>query len=365
MENKPSSIGELISDPSFVRWAEGIASPAESERWDQWINECAANHELARSAQREVLGIEFVYPGPNRKNVLDEWEKLEKRIETRDFQSKLFSNIRKRNRSWFYRVAAVILISATLGITSFIYWRTQKVNNKETVRLEWKQIKTGFGEQKTITLTDGSVITLNVNSTLTYPGGWMHNNEIEVLLKGEAYFSIAKRTSPNASAFKVRTLDGVVRVMGTRFMVSANEEDTRVVLEEGAVSILKESDSRKIEQYKLKPDELAEFSRKSPSVSIKKVPNTKVFTSWTNQLLMLDSSPFSYLVDRIEKTYGVSVVVSNEELYERKLTGTIKLKKLDYLTQALSDVMDIGVSLSEDTIYIGNANSKPEGGQNK
>lgn len=350
-----SSVEDLSDNPSFIRWVEGTASEKEAREWDNWIRQDFNNQMLARAAQQEVLGITFVHPGNF--DPVKEWELLEKRAGQTFRRKNPGKHTQSQNGYLLIRIAAVVFFMAITGIVTYLNYSGN--SHKETSSLEWKHIKTAFGEQKTITLSDGSSIILNANSILSHPAGWIHNQAVEVHLKGEAFFQVTERTSPDDPAFRVKTHDGTVRVKGTKFVVTTNEDNTRVVLEKGAVAIIKEqkevADGKEV--Y-LRPHELAEFSRNSGSISIKKVPNTKVFTSWTDRVLVLDHSPFSYMVSRIEKTYGVNVVVNDSSLYERKLTGAIKMKSPNYLIRAISDVMGVTVSYSDGTVIFGKANSK-------
>lgn len=68
---------------------------------------------------------------------------------------------------------------------------------------------------------------------------------------------------------------------------------------------------------------------------------------------MRKSTPFSDLTDRIRKTYGVEVEIKDPRLYERRLTGSANLKELDLLVQAISEVLEINVRKSGNTVIFG------------
>ncbi|MDR8392427.1 FecR domain-containing protein [Aliifodinibius sp. S!AR15-10] len=326
--------------------------------WDNWIKESPRNKKLAEEAQEKILGMDFVHA--NNQDIGEEWDELEERINKNNAIENfgITPPSRDSKSHWIFKVAAAILVAAVTGITTYLIQETTTSPQKEPAQIEWKTIETEYQQQKTIALSDGSTIRLNANSSITYPAGWVRGNVTEVYLEGEAYFDIASRENGKEPPFKVITDDGVIEVMGTKFVVASGEKDTRVGLEEGKVSIQRRTKSDKSslasDKHLMEPNELAHFSNEMSTVEIKPHPNLEVFTSWIDNQLTLDSSPLSYLIYRIERTFGVEVVVNNKELYTRKLTGTIKLKDLEHLTQSLSEVMGEQVSLSEGTVFFGN-----------
>jgi len=93
---------------------------------------------------------------------------------------------------------------------------------------------------KTLTLSDGSRVTLAPGAELRMPRGFRHWFGAEkstriVQLAGQAFFDIARDGRP----FAVETDDATVRVLGTHFDVRSASAfvGTRVVVEEGRVSV--------------------------------------------------------------------------------------------------------------------------------
>ncbi|MDZ7694063.1 MAG: FecR domain-containing protein [Balneolaceae bacterium] len=353
-----SSIEELLSHDSFVRWVRGRAMPSEARRWDSWIKDNPRNREMAKKAQETLLGFDFLADESTAVNKQKDWNSLEKRIgRESSFKKKSYYSVNKKSKTgWIFRVAVLLLIAATTGFAAHLYFSGSRSAHDGSELVEWKAIDTEFSQQKTIALSDGSTITLNANSSITYPAGWVRGNVTEVYLEGEAYFSIVSREKGEAPPFNVITDHGVIEVMGTKFVVATTEKDTRVGLEKGKISIQKkdsQNDSSVSKKYVLEPNEIAHYSREIHEVTISSHPNMDVFTSWVDQKIVLDSSPLSYLIYRIEHTFGVEVNVYDKNLYERRLTGTLKIKDLDHLVKSISDVMGVEVSLEKGTVHFG------------
>ena len=114
-------------------------------------------------------------------------------------------------------VAASVLLLAT-----WVFWP----KNNEIV------FKLAKGEKTEAFLPDESTFVLNAESTLRYdPKTW--NTDRTLMLKGEAFFDVKK-----GSTFKVKTRNGVVQVLGTKFNVWSRNGSLEVKCQSGKVAIL-------------------------------------------------------------------------------------------------------------------------------
>jgi transmembrane sensor len=92
--------------------------------------------------------------------------------------------------------------------------------------------KTAIGEQRSISLSDGSVFFLNTNSEVR--ARWTATERHIDLIRGEARFQVAKDA---ARPFLVFTRDATVRAVGTIFNVRSDQSDTEVAVIEGRVKV--------------------------------------------------------------------------------------------------------------------------------
>ncbi len=94
------------------------------------------------------------------------------------------------------------------------------------------RISTAIGEQRSVTLADGSVIDINTGSAIRVDVG--KHERLVYLLRGEARFKVAKDP---ARPFIVSTSQATVRAVGTVFNVRAQPERTAVAVLEGRVEV--------------------------------------------------------------------------------------------------------------------------------
>lgn len=157
----------------------------------------------------------------------------------------------------------------------------------------------------TVTLSDGSVVSLNANSELTYPNEF-HGDSRNVKIKGEAFFIVSKSDKP----FIVETDRGDVKVYGTRFNVNLNRENImQVVLVEGSVGVtLNERDSSI--EYMMSPRQLLEYNRTTQSREVQSNVNVDNYISWIDGSFRYNHIRLSHLLQELSAWYGVKFELS-------------------------------------------------------
>ncbi len=195
----------------------------------------------------------------------------------------------KTNRRRIMAAAVILplLLFGTLAI------RTSFQPNASTI-----QCYAPMGERKSITLSDGSSVTLNSGSTLIYPDRYAKKSR-EVILIGEAKFEVSK--NPH-KPFIVKTNNFDVQVLGTVFNVSAYPEDNTpsVALESGSVKLF-----RGKEEVPLSPGQLATLDMEK-GFDIEQIDISRIML-WTDGGFAFKQAGITDICSYIERTYGVSV----------------------------------------------------------
>jgi len=218
----------------------------------------------------------------------------------------------KKNRlqrlygSWKYAAAVVLVF---LGG----FWLNTLLHDTEPQK-GWKQFHSGTGSISSILLEDGSKIWLNSNTTLS-----LNEKETLARLVGEAYFEInhnEKRTfTVDLGALKVRD-------MGTSFNISAypDEENIRATLIDGQIIILDRHD-RELSQPAV--DETFRFKKTDGSFFTERLEK-KLVTGWMENKFVFIDMPLAAICQEIEKWYGVSVLIGDEQLKTEKYTSVVR-----------------------------------------
>lgn len=353
MDKRNYSEQELLNNPSFIRWATGESEGDDMRKWNRWVKQSEENRQKALRAQKKLTGIRFTSPALP--DIDMEWAKLRNDIRGNKHMRLISKNdvsYEKRSREWLsplLKAAAVLLLGAFVGLALYMH---QEPDPKEP-QVTMHSIQTEYGEKKTIRLSDGSTVTLAASSQLSYKSNWLDQPVKRVSLQGEALFSIAPQQAKSHPKFVVETKDGSAAVWGTRFTVNTHGEGTQVVLEEGEVRVQVANAGRSdgLAELMMQPGEMTQFSKATSHIELKQV-NPAVYTSWTTDELYFESTPFSVLLNRIERTYGVQVELQEPALLHTRLSGTIDFRSLDGLIQATQDVMDVSIDKEGQTLII-------------
>lgn len=162
-----------------------------------------------------------------------------------------------------------------------------------------------------LTLSDGSRVTLNADSRLRYPVEFSDTVR-RVELVGEALFEVSRDPS---RPFYVHTEHGVhTQVLGTRFNVSAYPEAAcAVTLLDGAVSVLSPADT-----CRLLPGQQARVD--SLRMDVRWV-DTKMSTGWLYASISCDNEPLSSLVRKISRQYDTEVYIGDPMIEDLTFYG--------------------------------------------
>jgi transmembrane sensor len=267
-------------------------------------------------------------------------------------------------------IAASILIVIAGAIT----WFQQ---HKDT-------FATDVGEQRTVTLADGSAIVLNARSRVRVRFTQSERN-ID-LLEGQAIFRVAhNRTRP----FIVHTGSANVRAVGTQFDVYRKENGTTVTVIEGRVAVLPQT-AEDQNQTGAHRDMRQRTPRSSSSPKTPATPdsgtanpataaveNGEVFltageqvtlspnayavprradietaTAWTQGKLIFDATPLSEVVQEFNRYSSRRLVIEDAGLSEFHVSGVFPSSDPSRVAELLRRRFGVTIRESDDEIRI-------------
>lgn len=183
-----------------------------------------------------------------------------------------------------------------------------------------------------VILADGSRVSLNAESKLTFP---VHFNDIknDLYLEGEAYFEVNKKVSDvqgkrHSREFVVHTGESAVHVLGTKFNIKAYPADKSksFVLETGSISLLTPSSPTAL---LIKPGQRASLSNES-DLRLEEVDIRKEL-SWKNGDFYFEDNTLPEMLDQITRWYNVEVQYLgpvNEQRYISTISRNKTLKEV-------------------------------------
>jgi len=186
-------------------------------------------------------------------------------------------------------------------------------------------VSSSSGNIATVTLGDGSAVTLRPYSTLYQTG------KNAYMLEGEAFFDVAHNPQ---RTFLVETDIGQVRVLGTRFDVSTWGGETVVFLERGVVAFTHLATGA--------VDTLAPGDELVASVGGLNVGPAKTGAEgamdWMSASLVFGARPLSRIIAEMEHHFDITVLVP-DSLKTETLSGQI------YLSGPKQSLRDLGTAL--------------------
>lgn len=187
---------------------------------------------------------------------------------------------------------------------------------------------TGFGEQRTLTLADGSVVTLNTESRIRVD--LSARSRSVALLQGEAFFRVAHDTH---RPFLVSAADTVVHAVGTRFNIRMATEDTVVSVLDGVVKVTDSEGARvPASEVTLREGEEARIARHPGAYGGKTTPPIKKLdtaavlhaASWTQGRLEFEDAPLKDVLAEFQRYRHFDVDIDDDTSRELEITGSFE-----------------------------------------
>lgn len=167
-----------------------------------------------------------------------------------------------------------------------------------------QELSTPRGMDFKITLSDGTEVWLNAESSLEFPSAFTGNHR-EVRLKGEAYFKVAR----NEQAPFIVTSDKMnVRVLGTEFNFR-NYDTPHVSLVHGSVEVFRPGE--KTPEARLLPGQDAWCDEKD-NIQVKDI-DTYAVTQWTCGFFYFDHASLMDILQELGRWYNLGVVFHNSQ----------------------------------------------------
>ena len=320
-----NTINDFLDDVSFKNWVHQN-NGTDVGFWDFWIANNPDKKELVNTAKDLVLGVSFDKNFVNKQKVALEWKKLEAKIEAK-------KTIPKRKTRFLKQFSAAASILLLISVGLYFLNTNSRITHK-----------TNYGEILNIKLQDGSNVTLNSNSSLSY----YDNASRKVWLTGEAFFQVDKKVATNAK-FWVITNDLSVEVYGTSFNVNTKKKKTDVFLEEGNIWLKLNNGIDK----KMVPGNYISYSSdKNKILEDINAFDPKIKTSWKEGSLLFENLSLVKAMEKIEESYGYAIVFKDNESKNTLITGAVPITNIDICLKAIEKSVDVKILKTDNKLII-------------
>jgi transmembrane sensor len=203
--------------------------------------------------------------------------------------------------------------------------------------------ETLVGEQKAVTLADGSRVTLNTGSRISvdYDDGV----RLVRLDRGEALFEVAHG---KAWPFIVETDRGSVRALGTKFVVRRDGGRMAVTLIEGKVSVARSAARapavilRPGERVTLIPDAGAALDK----------PSVEAVTAWRRGEAVFDDVTLLAAASELNRYGTKRIVIDDPAVSGLRVSGVFATSDVEEFAQAIAALHGLKVAQEGDMVHL-------------
>jgi transmembrane sensor len=196
-----------------------------------------------------------------------------------------------------WMLAASVVIATLLGIG--VWWH-----------LTPEQFSSGVGERRSVTLLDGSSISLDASSAVLVR--YSAAQRTLQLVRGRAKFKVAKDPE---RPFLVRAADREVIATGTEFSVEIVQKEVRVVLYEGQVSVAGPGPRTPLSAGQ---ELIAPISQAKPRI---KAVDAGRSLSWESGQLEFVDEPLAAAVERVNRYSRDPILVGDPAAGKVRISG--------------------------------------------
>lgn len=262
----------------------------------------------------------------------------------------------------FYWAAAAAVIAAVIFSAVFLF-RSEKKDSFTTLAFakNMKEKMNASLQPLKIKMEDGTFITMQPGSVIHYPEHFLPGKR-EIFLEGEAFFDVSKNA---VRPFFVYNKNVVTRVLGTSFNVKMNmqKKQVEVSVRSGRVEVYEYNSVQKTIDKKndgviLLPNQKVIYDQDSGLFTPTLVDNPlPVIEDLADKKAPIESfvfeeSPIKNVLESFEKTFGIDIVVENENIYNCLFTGDVSQQDLYTRLNIICQAIQASYEIKETKILI-------------
>jgi transmembrane sensor len=259
--------------------------------------------------------------------------------------------------AWHFGVIATVLIVVLAGVVW--HWVGAPKEAETAVRFA-----TGHGEQRSWSLTDGSVVQLNTDSALRV--AFDRKERFVELTQGQVYFSVAKDPQRR---FRVIVNGAEIVAVGTQFDIYRHDQSVLVTVTEGRIAVYgggehaspqgMAASGRPVsvgagEQIRINAAAVLESPTKAA---------LKQNESWRSGRIVFEDQPLSQVVEQFNRYAKVPIEVSDLALRSVRIGGAFDALDIDSFCAFLQRIDGVIITRTPNRIDISRRSPLVQGRQ--
>ena len=308
-----------------------LAGNATAEERESLLRQLHADEQLGGWLRTDIEFADGGMPEPIRERILNN-------VYART-QRPLISR-----RCW--SIAAVMLILVISGALGWALFGLRNQNLKSQIsnnQIRDIIVTTGMGEHSHVTLPDGTILTLNAQTTVRDN---FADGKRQVSIDGEAFFEVARDPE---HPFVVSANGMTVTCLGTSFDVRnySDESTASVVLRDGKVRV-NACDA----DLTMEPGSRVLMDRQTLALS-KHTVTPSDYTAWLNGEIKYNDQTLEEIAAELSRNYNIDLVITSDELRQERFNGYLGRSSLRNILDVLCLASDMSYHVDNDTmVYI-------------
>lgn len=308
----------------YLRLSSDECTPEDRYEFEAWKREASEN---AAAYEKVVRGNAFID-----RHVA---EPAMRRI-GKETLARTASPLHRRRRTQFAALAASLVLAVGVGVLATI----DRDPSSIAALAEIESYETAIGERSTVTLSDGSTVTLNTNSRIEVAFSAQERNVR--LMRGQGFFDVQKDAD---RPFAVEAGDKRVVALGTAFDVRFDDgNDVQVTLVEGRVSVgeVVRTATNSVAITPPNPKPIAELIpgqrlvAKADAAPEVIETNAEEATSWREGRLIFRGEPIGDVIEEMNRYSAQKLKLSNDpRLQEMRVSGVFNTGRASTFVDAL------------------------------
>jgi transmembrane sensor len=312
-------------DEEAAAWAWRIDSsavtPSERQAYETWLRQDPRNARAAREMSQVWRALDGLAE-----------TKRDEKLATYAISAAKVSAARRR----WWLTAAAVLAAVAVGAA----WLQRGS--------ELQVLATAVGQQRSVTLADGSIVSLNTN-TIVEANLQRRAREI-YLRKGEAHFQVAHDVG---RPFFVHAGDAVVRAVGTEFEVRVREDQhVDIVVNEGRVEVRPEATPAQLRadptrrQTSVRAISAGErLSTASQDYAVTLISEQQLSSelAWREGAIVFDGERLADAVAEIERYTDARITIRDQATAELRVGGRFRTGDMQEFFDALQAALPVSV----------------------
>lgn len=300
------------------------------EEFKQWLQAGAMHRQAYVEVERlwEQLGDVVLRPGVRAlPEAVPAAPSLEAQLAVLEFRVRPSARSRPR-RPWGIALAACLALVAS-GM--YAWWSLQSPQPPQAT------FATAIGESRSVTLEDGSMVTLDTDSRIAVV--LEEERRTLTLQRGAAFFDV---TPDETRPFTVHTQFGSVTVLGTQFQVRQDAAGAQVVLVKGSVRL--DASEAGTEALLLRPGQQARRDADGGWQVARADPDS---IAWRQGRLVFRATPLPQAVAEVNRYTSHKLEIDDRSLDTLAVSGVFRTGDPDSFVLVLESSLPVRVQFAD------------------